>query len=234
LIEGWKKNNPDYEYHYYSDKDVENFIIEHYGTEWHQRFLSAEYPVMKADIFRILVIYKYGGFYIDLDMKSLKPIDVINKENTLACIGAHLPGIFLHPFFGFTAKHPIMEHLLESLAKSIDNNKLKDFEDPEYIVHQKHFKDNLGLRDRLVVRYVMDVSGPLWWSEEIIKFLKLDASKDILEVYAGNVSDESKEIMSKNGVEVFLDDPETSVYFNFYGGTNNFYGNGYESWHGSY
>jgi hypothetical protein len=234
LIQGWKENNPDYEYHYYSDKDIEDFIIEHYDEAWYQRYLSLEYPVMKADVFRILVVYVYGGFYTDLDMESKKPIDLINKKNTLACVGAHSNGLFFHPFFGFAAKHPMMKYLVESLAKSIDNNNLKDFNNSEHMVHQKYYKPYMHNRDNLIVRYVMDVCGPLWWSEEILKFLELHTVEDILEVYRGEVSNQAKEIMKKNGIEIFLDDPNTTVYLNLLGSLNNFYGKSYESWYGAY
>ena len=234
LIEGWKKNNPEYEHYYYSDKDIENFILEHFGASWHQRYLSLEYPVMKADLFRILAIYIYGGFYADLDLESKRPIDLVNKEGTLAYIGVHNPGLFFHPFFGFTAQHPMIAYLVESLAKSIDNNNLKDFEDPEHMVHQKYFKPYMGNRDNLIVRYVMDVTGPLWWSEQILKFLGLTDIENTSEVFNVKMSDSAKEVITENGIRFFLDDSRTTVYSNLFGSTINFYGNGYESWWGFY
>lgn len=240
LIQEWKDNNPDYEYFYYSDKEIEGFILTEYGNEWHSRYMSLPYPVMKADVFRILAIYIYGGFYCDLDMKSLKPIDTINRSGINGLIGIHSPGLLFHPFFGFSAKHPMMEYLVNSLEKSIDNNKLEYFYNPNYIVHQKHYINDMHNRDNLAVRYVMDVTGPLWWSESIIKYLGAENTQNLFDIYHRKIPQKAKEKIVEDKITIYLDQlengrpPKYAIYFNLLGSENNFYGEGYESWYGKY
>ena len=233
LILEWKRKNPDYTYYYYSDADIEKFILKHFGTEWHERFLSLEYPVMKADVFRILVLYIYGGFYSDLDMVNLTPLDHINKDSTKAVFGVHNYALLTHPFFGFSAKHPLLKFLIESLAKSIDNNFIDTFNDPEYMVHQRHYFNDMHNRDILAVRYIMDVTGPLWWSETIANYVGLD-TKNLFDLAEDNMPLAVKKKMKSEGIEAFREDSEPRIYHNLFGSENNFYGNGYQSWYGRY
>jgi lactosylceramide 4-alpha-galactosyltransferase len=47
--------------------------------------LRSKYPVEHmADVIRVLILNKYGGTYLDLDVLSLVPLTVINREN-FAC-----------------------------------------------------------------------------------------------------------------------------------------------------
>jgi mannosyltransferase OCH1-like enzyme len=240
LIQEWKKNNPDYEYLYYSDKDIEDFILKEYGHLWHKRYKSLKYPVMKADVFRVLVVYMYGGFYADLDLKSMRSINILNNQETDGVIGIHNYALFFHPFFGFSEKHPLMEHLVNSLAFSIDNNKIEYFHDPEYMLHQKHYVNDMHRRDNLIVRYIMDVTGPLWWSETIVKYFGEEEIKNLYNIYYGNISKNLKHKIKQNRVVFYIDQlengksPKKPIYWNLDGSSNNFYGQGYNSWFGLY
>jgi hypothetical protein len=59
--------NPDYEYLFFDDAQVEEFIAREFS---HQRdvFNAFRYPIQRFDFFRYLAVYRYGGFYFDLDV----------------------------------------------------------------------------------------------------------------------------------------------------------------------
>lgn len=47
--------------------------------------LKSKYPTEHmADVLRVLILHRYGGTYLDLDVLSLVPLAVINREN-FAC-----------------------------------------------------------------------------------------------------------------------------------------------------
>lgn len=47
--------------------------------------LKSKYPTEHmADVLRVLILHRYGGTYLDLDVLSLVPLTVINREN-FAC-----------------------------------------------------------------------------------------------------------------------------------------------------
>jgi inositol phosphorylceramide mannosyltransferase catalytic subunit len=58
--------NPDFEYLYFSDKDVVDFISNQF-PEYRNIFYSFRFNIQRIDFFRYLAIYHYGGFYFDLD-----------------------------------------------------------------------------------------------------------------------------------------------------------------------
>ena len=70
----WKKNNRDYTYKYFNDKEAAEIILKDFGQEWHDLFINVPIGVVRGDIFRYLIIYKYGGVYSDIDTICNMPI----------------------------------------------------------------------------------------------------------------------------------------------------------------
>jgi hypothetical protein len=73
-VNTWKDNNPEYEYRYMDDEEAGEFIKLEYGDEVYSFFINAPVGVMRGDMWRYLIIYKYGGVYTDLDTECIKPI----------------------------------------------------------------------------------------------------------------------------------------------------------------
>jgi mannosyltransferase OCH1-like enzyme len=59
--------NPDFEYLFFDDNRIDNFIDEHF-PEHRSVFLSFRFPIQRYDFFRYLAVYHFGGFYLDLDV----------------------------------------------------------------------------------------------------------------------------------------------------------------------
>ena len=70
----WIMFNPSFEYRLYDDNDCKQFIKTHYN-KYFKTYSEMTKPVEKADLFRYLVIYHYGGVYADMDTSCLMPID---------------------------------------------------------------------------------------------------------------------------------------------------------------
>jgi len=70
----WKKQNRGYKYNYFNDKEAASLILKDFGQEWHDLFVNVPIGVVRGDIFRYLMIYKYGGIYSDIDTACQVPI----------------------------------------------------------------------------------------------------------------------------------------------------------------
>lgn len=68
---------------YVHNEDDANKIISHYFPELLPIFKGYGHYIQKADIIRAILIYVFGGFYMDLDMYCLKPIDDALLKNQL-------------------------------------------------------------------------------------------------------------------------------------------------------
>lgn len=76
--------NPGWEYRFYDDDAVRQFIAEHYGDKVlriYQR-INLNYGATRADLFRYLLMYKVGGVYLDLKSATRLPLDdIIRPED---------------------------------------------------------------------------------------------------------------------------------------------------------
>jgi hypothetical protein len=81
IINNVKNKNPDWEYYFYDDYQIKDFLLKEYGQAYVDKFDSFKSGAHKADLFRLCWLYKNGGVYIDIDMEILKPLDEIIENN---------------------------------------------------------------------------------------------------------------------------------------------------------
>ena len=73
-----KRLHPDFEYRFYTDNDMDDLIKTEF-PEYYERFAELPRMIMKIDMFRYFLMYKYGGLYADMDYLMFKPFDLFNK-----------------------------------------------------------------------------------------------------------------------------------------------------------
>ena len=59
--------NPEFEYCFFDDDDVVRFFDTEF-PEYRRVFDSFRFKIQKFDFFRYLAVFRYGGFYLDLDV----------------------------------------------------------------------------------------------------------------------------------------------------------------------
>ena len=72
--ENWKNLNPDYEIKLYNDKMCEDFLREEFSELHSDIFKYIKDGPIKADFWRVCVLYKDGGVYSDIDIEPLIPL----------------------------------------------------------------------------------------------------------------------------------------------------------------
>tara|TARA_R110000803_G_scaffold59897_1_gene118895 strand:- start:965 stop:1609 length:645 start_codon:yes stop_codon:yes gene_type:complete len=63
-----------YDYKMWNLRDCEQLICEHY-PEYICLWQEFRYPIMKADFIRYLILYHYGGWYIDCDVYPIQKLN---------------------------------------------------------------------------------------------------------------------------------------------------------------
>ena len=66
-VSNLKLLNPDFEYQFFDNQQVEAFFDREF-PEHRTVFDSFRYRIQRYDFFRYLAVYRYGGFYFDLDV----------------------------------------------------------------------------------------------------------------------------------------------------------------------
>lgn len=90
IIPTWKNLNPEYEVIFYDDIDCINFLNINYNQLYVDIFNFIKDGPIKADFFRICVLYKSGGIYCDIDIEPLISFSNFIEPNIsfLTCLSA--------------------------------------------------------------------------------------------------------------------------------------------------
>jgi inositol phosphorylceramide mannosyltransferase catalytic subunit len=79
-----KDLNGNWDHRLYDDREIGEFILESYGSEIAGYFdrLNPLYGAARADFFRYLLLYKFGGVYLDIKSTATRPLDeVLNADD---------------------------------------------------------------------------------------------------------------------------------------------------------
>jgi alpha 1,6-mannosyltransferase len=74
VLNSWTNKNQGYDLIVYNDKQSEELVKTHLSKEIYVIYMLLPKPVMKADMFRYIVLYINGGTYTDTDTLCVKPI----------------------------------------------------------------------------------------------------------------------------------------------------------------
>jgi len=138
-ISSLKKFNPDYQFIFFTDDQIEKFILDNY-PEYYQVYLRLPIKIQKIDFFRYVAIYHYGGFYFDLDMRATKnldslldfdcifPVDLFisdkqceNRKERYGYFCEKDMRFFVGQYaFAAKPKHPFIKKLIDNICDNID------------------------------------------------------------------------------------------------------------------
>ena len=169
-----KAINPNWEYRFYGDKDISDFIRQHYNhkvLEYYNR-INPAYGAARADLFRYLVIYKCGGVYIDIKSTTTLPLDSVLKDSDCFLL-SHWQNKKNEEYEGFgfhwdldvpdgefqqwhvisVPGHPFLKAVIETIFMNID-----------HYLPSLHGVGQYG---------VMRVTGPITYTKSIVPLLPL-------------------------------------------------------------
>lgn len=136
LVDSLKTMNPDYEYKFFTDEDIDIFLQTEY-PDYFKTYKALPYAIQRFDFFRYIAVYHFGGFYFDLDMLSLEPLDTsvlekgcvfpidyylepslcVNRRFTYFCGRTdYLLGQYA---FGAYKKHPFIKELIDGIHNAL-------------------------------------------------------------------------------------------------------------------
>lgn len=115
---------PKYQYEFYDDQRIEKFIQEYYPGEIVQTYRQIHIGAAKADFFRYLALYAFGGIYVDIDSYIAKNLDEIIREDDSAIITKERnPGLFVQWALIYEKGHPFLKKTIDLIIENIAENK---------------------------------------------------------------------------------------------------------------
>tara|TARA_B100000282_G_scaffold296365_1_gene278055 strand:+ start:130 stop:789 length:660 start_codon:yes stop_codon:yes gene_type:complete len=121
-------HNSNFNYMFFTDQDIYEFITTKM-PEYQDTFFSFKTKIQKIDFFRYLVIYYYGGVYLDLDIMIEKnltelyenpdickfPIEYIHINDTFITDQGFVHLIGNYAFYA-PAKHPFIKKIIDNIV----------------------------------------------------------------------------------------------------------------------
>lgn len=173
--ESWLQLNPNTTILFYSDLDALDFIGV-YFPDWCDVYEALPLPVLKADLFRYLVMMKRGGIYTDIDTTCIKPLKQWNRteqwDDVGFVVGVESDSIWdpdwshhgiarklqiVQWTFASKPDHPILKKLLE---------KVREYTPYFMALYLTSKGKHPSVQD------VLDWTGPGVWSDVIFEYLK--------------------------------------------------------------
>jgi FkbM family methyltransferase len=167
-----QKAIPDWEQIIYGDKEIDNFLEKEFGKD-HKvtkayNLINPKYGAARADLFRYLIIYKYGGLYLDMKSCVSGPIPEMPKDKDM----------WISEWFGQGANQHLFPEtgeyqnwyiyarkgcpLLKEIIERVVHNIYKLHENPNNIINisESLFK-NLGGAETKSKGNVLCTTGPI-------------------------------------------------------------------------
>lgn len=115
----WKQSNPQLELRFMDDVQCSEFIREHLGDSVYEKYQALPQPIMRADFWRLAVVYVYGGYYADLDITCNSHISTFVPENVDAVFMREVNNISNY-FFGASPGHPAIKMAMDFMIDEFD------------------------------------------------------------------------------------------------------------------
>lgn len=120
--------HPDFEYMFFDDRQVEDFIQQEY-PQYRAVFDSFSLPIQRYDFFRYLAVYRYGGFYFDLDVLLASGISGLLESGCVFPFEGLTLSLFLRNHhhmdweignyaFGAAPGHPFLAAIIENCVRA--------------------------------------------------------------------------------------------------------------------
>ena len=119
----WINLNPGWTHNYVNHIDREAFVKSR--SEKLYKLYLISHPVSQSDIWRLLVLYEFGGVYADMDSICVKPLDYMFQQYSGQEFVAGKvtdSGLFHIGNFAAIEKSSIMLKMIESATNDVINN----------------------------------------------------------------------------------------------------------------
>lgn len=175
-IQSWINLNPDYTWLYMDDLRCSKFIQENFNKEFVDMYNSLPIPVMKADVWRVAVVYAYGGVYTDIDCMCLKPVSTWLDDKDRLVVGVEVDnGALLNYAFAAKPRHPALLSVL--------NRFMELYKEPHFMKSVETPVQNFG---------------QYGFSDGILKYYNMNSTNDMLKGGNTNYYNENEKVKLEN------------------------------------
>jgi mannosyltransferase OCH1-like enzyme len=116
----------DYEYRFMITEDRSDFIEANYSKEIFNSYSRIQIGAAQADFWRVLVLYKHGGIYMDIDAHLIWPLSSILKADQEEAYIVIKKGEISNYFIASRNDNPNLKKIIDLILKNIEENTIKN------------------------------------------------------------------------------------------------------------
>ncbi|MEN8246646.1 MAG: glycosyltransferase [Thermodesulfobacteriota bacterium] len=116
--------SPTYDYRFMVTEDRAAFIKSNYSQEIFEGYSKLQIGAAQADLWRLLVLQKRGGVYLDIDAHFVWPLGMIVKKGFHELYIVRKRGGLSNYFIASKKNNPDLEKVISAILKNIGENKL--------------------------------------------------------------------------------------------------------------
>ena len=120
-VDSCHKIHKGYRYILWTHQMMTKFVRKYY-PEFYPTYRDYMHDIQRCDAFRYLVLYKYGGIYLDLDLVCKKKLDEFLHYDLVLARSPNLPGAYINAFYMSIPKHPFLKFCIDKLSKYKDHS----------------------------------------------------------------------------------------------------------------
>jgi mannosyltransferase OCH1-like enzyme len=110
-----KEHHKDFDYYLWNDNNLPEL-----PENLKEIYDSYQQPAVKADLLRMYVVYKFGGVYLDADLKTINGLHsrvILHKEHDGFISYNHSYGMsaLANTLFGFKKENPLLGYMIDNI-----------------------------------------------------------------------------------------------------------------------
>jgi mannosyltransferase OCH1-like enzyme len=122
-LDAMKALNPEYAFVLSNDEEMDAFVNREFPGEIADCYNRLNIIVAKVDFWRYLILYKYGGIYLDIDSDIRKPLRELIRDEDEAILSAEQNDFkFVQWALMFSKGHPILKKTIDFIVENISKN----------------------------------------------------------------------------------------------------------------
>jgi len=164
-MKSWTKyaENNEFNYYFYDNETCDKFMKENMDARTYSAYRLLPMGVMKADLWRYCVIYKYGGIYADVDTICNVNPNIFITDALLVVTSEPTCNYFCQWSFAAPAGSPILKQIIDLSVERILKLNKGDTINVHYLTGPAVFTDG-------IIKYLNDNNLPTF--SEISQYYK--------------------------------------------------------------
>lgn len=128
----WLHLNPEYQIRWYTTKQCA-FFLKEFNQRIYNAFKTIKPGAFKTDLWRLCILYQYGGIYADSQTKPFESINHLLKytrdqeHNFISVLDSDESGSGIHNGFMISSpRHPFLKQCIHDIIKNIETRSYTD------------------------------------------------------------------------------------------------------------